>query len=160
MSELNLILCSLSTRRASGPGTIPADMIKGSPYILKLKFFLLDHFNHCLNTSNVSDSWALSEVVVLVKQINVIHVTSPIIVPSLSPTLCIKFSPPYYRSVSLTTSMTRFVLLNSDFGQNVPLTNLYLLCVAFSKYMKDGKTLYMFCSLSDLRRLAPSPFLL
>ena len=67
MSELNIVLRSLSSGRAPGPDSIPADMLKGSPYILKL--FLLDHFNHCLSTSTVPDSWALSEVVMLVKKI-------------------------------------------------------------------------------------------
>ena len=67
MSELNIVLWSLSTGKAPGPDSIPADMIKGSPCTLKL--FLLDHFNHCLSTSTVPDSWALSEVVMLVKKI-------------------------------------------------------------------------------------------
>ena len=42
-------------------------MLKGAPHILK--FFLLDHFNHCLASSSTPDSWALSEVVMLVKKI-------------------------------------------------------------------------------------------
>ncbi len=67
MAELNTVLRSLSSGRAPGPDTIPADLLKGSPYILKL--FLLDHFNHCFSTSTVPDSWALSEVVMLVKKI-------------------------------------------------------------------------------------------
>ena len=62
-----MVLRSLGTGRAPGPDSIPSDMIKGSPYILKL--FLLDHFNHCLSTSTVPDSWALSEVVMSVKKI-------------------------------------------------------------------------------------------
>ena len=56
MAELNIVLRSLSTGRAPGPDSIPADMIMGSPYILKL--FLLDHYNHCLYTSTVPDSCA------------------------------------------------------------------------------------------------------
>ena len=43
-----------------------AELLKGSPYILKL--FLLDNFNHCLSTSSTPDSWALSEVVMIVKK--------------------------------------------------------------------------------------------
>ena len=74
MSELNIVLRSCSTGRAPGPDTIPADMIKGFPYILKP--FLLDDSNHCLSTSTVPDSWALSEVVMLVKKSSRIHVIS------------------------------------------------------------------------------------
>ena len=81
MSELNLVLRSLSTGRAPGPDSIPADMIKGAPYVLKL--FLLDHFNHCLFTSTVPDSWSLSEVVMLVKKFNMTPVISPTTVQSL-----------------------------------------------------------------------------
>ena len=36
---------------------------------LYTKLFLLDHFNHFLSTSTVPDSWALSEVFMLVKKI-------------------------------------------------------------------------------------------
>ena len=86
MAELNIVLRALSTGRAPGPDSIPADMIKGSPYILKL--FLLDHFNHCLSTSTVPDSWALSEVVMLVKKIQ--HDTRDL---------------SNYRPISLTNSM-------------------------------------------------------
>ena len=67
MSELNMILRSLSSGRAPGPDTIPADMLKGSLYVLNL--FLLDHFNHCLSTCTIPDSGALSEVVMLDKKI-------------------------------------------------------------------------------------------
>ena len=67
MAELNIVLRSLSRGRAPGPDTITTDMLKGSPYILKL--FLLDHYNHCLATSTTPDSWALSEVIMLVKKI-------------------------------------------------------------------------------------------
>ena len=67
MSELNIVLRSLSSGRAPGPDTIPADMLKGSLYVLNL--FLLDHFKHCLSTSTIPDSWALSEVVMLDKKI-------------------------------------------------------------------------------------------
>ena len=56
MAELNIVLRSLSTGRAPGPDSIPADMRKGCPDILKV--FLLDHCNHCLSTSTVPDSWA------------------------------------------------------------------------------------------------------
>ena len=66
MAELDIVLRSLSRGRAPGRDTITTDMFKGSPYILKL--FLLDHFNHCLATSTSPDSWALSEVVMLVKK--------------------------------------------------------------------------------------------
>ena len=91
MAELNIVLRSLSTGRAPGPDSIPADMIKGSPYILKL--FLLDHFNHCLSTSTVPDSWALSEVVMLVKKFSMILVTFLTIVLFLVTTQCIRFLP-------------------------------------------------------------------
>ena len=74
MSEPNIALRSLSTGRAPGPDTIPAGMIKGSPYVLKL--FLFDDSKHCLSTSTVPDSWALSEVVMLVKKSSRIHVIS------------------------------------------------------------------------------------
>ena len=67
MGELNIVLRSLSCGRAPGPDTITTNMLKGSPYILKL--FLLDHFNRCLATSTSPDSWALSEVVMLVKKL-------------------------------------------------------------------------------------------
>ena len=67
MAELNIVLRSLSRGRAPGPDSITTEMLKGSPYILKL--FLLDHSNHCVATSSTSDSWALSEVVMLVKKI-------------------------------------------------------------------------------------------
>ena len=77
MAELNIVLRSLSKGRALGPDTITADMLKGSPYILKL--FLLDHFNHCLATSTTPDSWALSEVVMLVKKSSRIPETFPIL---------------------------------------------------------------------------------
>ena len=88
MAELNLVLRSLSTGRAPGPDSIPSDMIKGSPYILKL--FLLDHFTHCFSTSTVPDSWALSEVVMLVKKIQ--HDTRDL---------------SNYRPISLTNSMCK-----------------------------------------------------
>ena len=74
MSEPNIARRSLSTGRAPGPDTIPAGMIKGSPYVLKL--FLFDDSKHCLSTSTVPDSWALSEVVMLVKKSSRIHVIS------------------------------------------------------------------------------------
>ena len=67
MAELNIVLRSLSKGRAPGLDTITTEMLKGSSYILKL--FLLDHFNHCLSASTTPDSWALSEVVLLVKKI-------------------------------------------------------------------------------------------
>ena len=67
MAELDIVPRSLRTGRAPGPDTISCDLIQGSPYILKL--FLLDHFNHCLSTSSVPDSWTLSDVVMLVKKI-------------------------------------------------------------------------------------------
>ena len=66
MGELNIVLRSLRTGRAPGPDGIVSEMLKGSPCILKL--FLLDHFHHCLSTSTAPDSWALSEVVMLVKK--------------------------------------------------------------------------------------------
>ena len=65
MGELNIVLRSLCSVRATGPDTISSDLFKGSPYILKL--ILLDHFKHCLQTSTSLDSWAVSEVVLLVK---------------------------------------------------------------------------------------------
>ena len=67
MAELNIVLRSLSKGRAPGPDSITTEMLKGAPHILKL--FLLDHFNHCVATSSTPDSWALSEVVMLVKKI-------------------------------------------------------------------------------------------
>ena len=67
MAELNIVLRSLSRGRAPGPDSITTEMLKGAPHILKL--FLLDHFNHCVATSSTPDSWALSEVVMLVKKI-------------------------------------------------------------------------------------------
>ena len=67
MAELNIVLRSLSRRRAPGPDTITTDMLKGSPYVLKL--FLLDHYNHCLSTSTTPNSWTLSKAVMLVKKI-------------------------------------------------------------------------------------------
>ena len=66
MAELNIVLRSLSKGKAPGPDGIPPDLLKGSPYILRL--FLLDHFNHCLSTASIPDSWALSEVVMIVKK--------------------------------------------------------------------------------------------
>ena len=132
MAELNIVLRSLSTGRAPGPDTIPADMIKGSPYILKL--FLLDHFNHCLSTSTVT---ALSEVVMLVKKIQ--HDTRDL---------------SNYRPISLTNSMykifasliqkgsliiltTKSVQLSSVSVRNVLPINLSTLCEGFSKFMKN-----------------------
>ena len=67
MAELNIILRSLSKGRAPGPDSITTEMLKDAPLILKL--FLLDHFNHYIATSSLPDSWALSEVVILVKKI-------------------------------------------------------------------------------------------
>ena len=64
--ELNIVLRSLCTGRSPGPYGIAAELLKSLPYILKL--FLLDHFNHCLSTSSTHDSWALSEVVMIVKK--------------------------------------------------------------------------------------------
>ena len=81
MAELNIVLRSLFKGRAPGPDTITTDMLKGSPYMLKL--FLLDHFNHCLASSTAPDSWVLSEVVMLAKKSSRIPVTFPII--DLSP---------------------------------------------------------------------------
>ena len=75
MAELNIVLRSLSKGRAPGRDTITTDMLKGSPYILKLLLF--DHFNHCLSTSTAPDSWALSEVVMLVKKSSRIPEISP-----------------------------------------------------------------------------------
>ena len=63
MGELNIVLRSLRTGRSPGPDGIVAEMLKGSPYILKL--FLLEHFNHCFSTSTALASRALSEVVML-----------------------------------------------------------------------------------------------
>ena len=80
MAKLNIVLRSLTKGRAPGPDTITTDMLKGSPYILKL--FLLDHFNHCLSTSTTPDSWALSEVVMLVKKFSRILEVSLTIDPS------------------------------------------------------------------------------
>ena len=80
MAELNIVLRSLTKGRAPGPDAITTDMLKRSPYILNL--FLLDHFNHCLSTSTTPDSWALSEVVMLVKRFSRIPEISPIIDPS------------------------------------------------------------------------------
>ena len=66
MGELNICLRSLRTGRAPGPFGIVSEMLKSSPYIPKL--FLLDHLYHCPSTSTTPDSWALSEVVMLVKK--------------------------------------------------------------------------------------------
>ena len=65
MGELNIVLRSLCTGRSPGPDGIVAELLKGSHIF---KRFLLDHFNHCLSTSRTPDSWALSEVVMIVKK--------------------------------------------------------------------------------------------
>ena len=155
MSELNIVLRSLSTGRAPGPDSIPADMLKGSQYILKL--FLLDHFNHCLSTSMVPDSWALSEVVMLVKKIQQDT-------PDLS----------NYRPISLTNTMykifasliqkrlahfliLKFVLPNLGFALTSQLVSLFTLCAVFLKFLKDNKTPYTFSFSIGLRHSIPLP---
>ena len=66
IGELNIVLRSLRTGRSPDPNGIIAELFKGSPYILKL--FLLNHLNHYLSTSITPDSWALSEIVMIIKQ--------------------------------------------------------------------------------------------
>ena len=65
MEELNLVLRKLGTRKAPGPDKFLAELLKTSPYILKL--FLLSHFNTCFETGAAPSSWLVSEVVMLVK---------------------------------------------------------------------------------------------
>ena len=65
MEELNLVLRKLGTRKAPGPDKLPAELLKTSPYILKL--FLLSHFNARCETGTAPSSWLVSEVVMLVK---------------------------------------------------------------------------------------------
>ena len=65
MEELNIVLRALGKRKASGPDAIPAELLQGAPYILRL--YLLDHYNHCFQTGQAPSSWLHSEVVMLVK---------------------------------------------------------------------------------------------
>ena len=152
MSELNIVLRSLSAGRAPGPDTISADMIKCSPYILKL--FLLDHFNHFLSTSTVPDSWALSEVFMLVKKIqqDTRDLTNyrPI---SLTNTMYKIFASLLQKRLSF-----RFDLLSLAFEPNAPPTDPYILCVVFSKLMKGNKIRCMSFSSIGQRLSIPSLF--
>ena len=65
MEELNIVLRALGKRKAAGPDAIPAELLQGAPYILRL--YLLDHYNHCFQTGQAPSSWLHSEVVMLVK---------------------------------------------------------------------------------------------
>ena len=127
MGELNTVLRSLRTGRSPGPDGIVAELLKGSPYILKL--FLLDHFNHCLSTSSTPDLWALSEVVMIVKKAqNDTRDLSKYRPISLT-TQCTKFSPPFFRRDSPLALMIKFDQLSSALEQIDQLVSLFIYCV-------------------------------
>ena len=141
MSELNLVLRSLSTGRAPGPDSIPADIIKGAPCVLKL--LLLDHFNHYLLTSTVSDSWSLSEVVMLVKKIQ--HDTRDL--SNYCPIFLdqhIKCSLLLFKKDLPIFSTPRIRSTQFGFALNVPLTNRFILCVESWKSSRGNRILSMF----------------
>ena len=116
MGEFNIVLRSLRTGRSPGPDGIVAELLKGSPYIFKL--FLLDHFNHCLSTSSTPDSWALSEVVMIVKKAQGdtrdLFNYRPI---SLTNTMYRIFASLIQIKPSLLSSMTKSAQLSSDSEQ-------------------------------------------
>ena len=128
MAELNIVLRSLSKGRAPGPDSITTEMLKGAPHILKL--FLLDHFNHCIATSSTPDSWALSEVVMLVKKIqNDTRDLSNYRPISLTNSMY-KIFASLIQKRSHITLMIGFDPLNLAFEQNAPPLNQFTLCVA------------------------------
>ena len=63
--ELSACLKNLSTGRAAGPDTIPAELVRMAPYSVRV--FLLSHYNKCLTQGAVPDAWLLSDVVMLIK---------------------------------------------------------------------------------------------
>ena len=63
--ELSACLKKLNTGRAPGPDGIPAELIKHAPFVVRM--FFLVHYNKCLTTGTVPESWLLSEVVMLLK---------------------------------------------------------------------------------------------
>ena len=105
MGELNIVLRSLRTGRSPGPDGIVAELLKGSPCILKL--FLLDHFNHCLLTSTTPDSWAISEVAMIVKNAQGDTRDLSNYVPYLLLTPCTKFSHHFFNKDSPPILMIR-----------------------------------------------------
>ena len=65
MQNLNAALRKLKKSKAPGPNGLVSEIYKHAPFILKS--FMLEHYNQCLDSATVPDSWMLSEVVMIVK---------------------------------------------------------------------------------------------
>ena len=65
MTDPNHALRKIKPGRSPGPNSIPGEIYKHAPFVVKL--YLLDHYNQCLDTHSVPQSWLFSEVVMLVK---------------------------------------------------------------------------------------------
>ena len=122
---------------------IPRRYAQGLP--LYIKSILLDHFNHCFSTITVPDSWALSEVVMLVKKFSMILGIFPTTVLFLSKTLCVKYMLLFFRNVLHIILMTNFTLLNLDFAPNAPTNQpIHIMRRIFEVYERQQNALRVF----------------